>query len=52
MTTCSLELKFALCYKWSNYYLQFSVNKLSSETKLLINLFKLAQLGKFQLSGI
>ena len=46
MTTCSLELKVILCYKWWNYYLQFKMNKMSGENKLFIILFKLAKLVK------
>ena len=49
MTTCSLELKFALCCKWGNCYSQFTTNKLSIQTKLSIVLYKLAQLVKIVL---
>ena len=35
-----------------NYYTQFTMNKLSIETKLFIILFKLAQLVKFVLALI
>ena len=41
MTICSFELKFILCYKFGNYYLQFTMNKLSVETELFIIFFKL-----------
>ena len=52
MTTCSLELKFVLCYKWWKYYLEFTNVKLSNKTKLIIILSKLAQLVKIELSLI
>ena len=52
MTICNLELKVALGYKWLYCYLEFTINKLSSKTKLFIILFKLAQLVKFVLSLI
>ena len=52
MTVCSLELKFVLCYNEGNYYLQFKMRRLLVETKLLIILFKLAQLVQFELASI
>ena len=52
LNSVTFDLKFDLCCKWSNYYLQFTGNKRSIETKLFIILFKLAQLVKFMLKLI
>ena len=52
MTIHSLELKFVQCYKRGNYCLQFKMNKLSGEFKLIVILFKLAQFVKFELALI
>ena len=43
-----MELKFTLCCKSWNYYLQFTMNKLLRETKLLV----IHQLVKFVLALI
>ena len=50
MTSCSLGVKFPLCCKWWNHYLEYTINQLPIETKLFIILFKLVQLTKFMLT--
>ena len=52
ITICCLKLKFTVCWKWWNYYLQYAMNKLSIETNLLFIVFKLTQLDKFVLALI
>ena len=47
MTICNLEWNVALGYKWLYYYLEYTINKLSSKTKLFIIIFKLVQLVEF-----
>ena len=40
MTICNLNLKSVPYHKWYKCYLQFTINKLLSETKIFIILFK------------